>query len=197
MQRDREVRENSNPRDSPFDSMFSFRDSMFPTIFGGKDPFDDPFFSLPHGSLFGLDTFRSNSNSKMQQTSKLKGPVIKEIDSDAEEEEDDARGASWSNRNPLVEHPEDQTNGKYEASCFCRFHNEVCLLIIIPNMADHDKNTSNGREVSYTTNHNKAEVSRPQTRSVSFQRVTYGGINGAYYSSTTSRRSGSDGVCLN
>ncbi|KAL8503879.1 hypothetical protein ACS0TY_022561 [Phlomoides rotata] len=43
------------------------------------------------------------------------------------------------------------------------------------------------------TNHNKAEVSRPQTHSASFQRVTYGWIDGAYYCATTSRRFGSDG----
>ncbi|KAL8495636.1 hypothetical protein ACS0TY_019668 [Phlomoides rotata] len=177
MQSNRETRENSNPRDSPFDSFggFGFRDSMLPSIFGGRDPFDDPFFSRPYGSLFGSDTFRS-SHSNLQQTNKLKAPVIKEIDSDAEEElgeqeEDDAGGAAWSNRNPLVEHPEDQTN-------------------------DHEKSTSSEREISHITSHNKAQVSRPQTHGVSFQRVTYGGIDGAYYSATTSRRSGSDGVTI-
>lgn len=63
-------------------------------------------------------------------------------------------------------------------------------------MADHGKSASNGREISHTSNYNKAKVSQPQTRSVSFQRVSYGGANGVYYSATTSRRSGSDGVCL-
>ncbi|KAL8460920.1 hypothetical protein ACS0TY_032426 [Phlomoides rotata] len=115
---------------------------MFPSIFGG-DPFDDPFFSRPYSSLFGPDTFMSNSHSNLQQTNKLKAPEIKEIDSDAEEElgeheEDDAGGAAWSNRNPLVEHPEDQTN--------------VCLLTIIPNLADHEKSTSNERPQTHGVN---------------------------------------------
>lgn len=171
MQRDRKVRSNSNPGDFQFDNFggFGFRDSMFPSIFGGKDPFDDPFFSRPRGDLFGSGSFRSNSDSNLQQRSKLKAPVIREMDSDSEEEEMD--DAAWSNRNPVVEHPDDQTN-------------------------DHGKSSSNGREISHTSNYNKAKVSQPQTRCVSFQRVTYGGVNGVYYSATTSRRSGSDGVTI-
>lgn len=203
MQRDREVKENSNTSGSPFDSFggFGFRGSMFPSIFGGKDPFDDPFFSRPYGSLFGSGMFSSNSPGNVQHTSRSKGPVIEELDSDAEEvpegeEEDDVNSTAWLNRNPLVEHPEDQGNGKLDASCFYHLQNGVCLLTIVPNMADQGKSTSKRREVSYTTNHDKVEIKQPPTHSVSFQRVTYGGINGAYYTATTSRRTGNDGVCL-
>ena len=35
---------------------------------------------------------------------------------------------------------------------------------------------------------------RPQKGSVSFQKVTYGGINGAYYTASATRRTGNDGV---
>ena len=40
---------------------------------------------------------------------------------------------------------------------------------------------------------------QPQARSFSFtsSSVTYGGANGAYYTSSTSRRAGSDGVSNN
>lgn len=53
---------------------------------------------------------------------------------------------------------------------------------------------SNRRDITYSTNHDKVEATKPQTRSVSFQRVTYGGIDGTYYTATTSRRKDNDGV---
>lgn len=174
MQRDREVRENSRTAGRQFDSFGSF--GFHGSIFGGKDPFDDPFFSHPRDSLFGSDKISSTSPGNVQPTSRLKGPVIEELDSDAEdapEDEEHAAGnATWTNKNPLVEHPEDQGN-------------------------DHGTNgrsASQIRDVSSIANHNKVEADKPQSRSVSFQRVTYGGINGAYYTATTSHRTGNDGV---
>lgn len=50
------------------------------------------------------------------------------------------------------------------------------------------------KDLAYRSDYNKIEGSNPQARSVSFQKVTYGGINGPYYSATTTRRTGSDGV---
>lgn len=176
MQREREARENSGTAGRQFDSFGSF--GFQGSIFGGKDPFADPFFSRPHGSLFGSDMSSSSNPGNMQPTSKPKGPVIEELDSDAEgapeDEESDVGSAAWTNRNPLVEHPEDQGN-------------------------DHGKSaskTSKTGDVSFATHQNKVEAKKPQSRSVSFQRVTYGGIDGAYYTATTSRRTGDDGVTL-
>lgn len=66
-------------------------------------------------------------------------------------------------------------------------------------MTDHGKSaskTSKIGDVSSATYQNKVEAKKPQSRSVSFQRVTYGGIDGAYYTTTSSRRTGDDGVCL-
>lgn len=48
--------------------------------------------------------------------------------------------------------------------------------------------------MAYRSDHNKVDGSKPQARSVSFQKVTYGGIDGPYYSATTTRRTGSEGV---
>ena len=48
--------------------------------------------------------------------------------------------------------------------------------------------------VSHRTNYNKVERAEPQSRSFSFQKVTYGGVDGTYYTATTSRRKGKDGV---
>lgn len=113
MQGNREVRENSRTGGRQFDSFgsFGFHGSMFPSIFGGRDPFDDPFFTRPHGSLFSSD----HSSRDVDPASRSKGPVIEELDSDdegaTENEENDTSSAAWANRNPLVEHPEDQGDG--------------------------------------------------------------------------------------
>lgn len=143
MQRGREVRENSsNNSGSAFDDFegFGFSGSMFPSIFGGRDPFDDPFFTRPFGSMFGSSAFGSNSahgESRHASASRSKGPIIEELDSDDErvvedkghdvntdgDNEDKFKENAWSNRNPLVEHPEDQTRGNM------RFSNFVGLVI--------------------------------------------------------------------
>ncbi|KAL0429021.1 UNVERIFIED_CONTAM: hypothetical protein Sradi_0528100 [Sesamum radiatum] len=203
MQRDRGVRENSTTSGGAFVNSgdFGFRGSMFPSIFGGKDPFDDPFFTRPLGGMFGSDMYTSGAPANnLQHANRSKGPVIEELDSDAEAElekkqENDVTDAAWANKNPLVEHPEDQDNGK--STCFpfivCR---SGLSAYNIPNLTDHGKSKSKGREVSFNTNHNNVDRNRAHTKSASFQRVTYGGINGAYYTATTTRTTGSDGVTL-
>ncbi|XP_024993244.1 uncharacterized protein LOC112527008 isoform X2 [Cynara cardunculus var. scolymus] len=52
------------------------------------------------------------------------------------------------------------------------------------------------KDVRFNGNHNRMEGTKPQTQSISYKKVTYGGINGAYYTATTTRKSGSDGVVL-
>lgn len=103
MQREREGRENSRTGGRQMDNLGSF--GFHGSMFGRKDPFDDPFFSRPHGSL---DKSR---------------PVIEELDSDAEDEESDVGSVAWTNRNPLVEHPEDEGNGNKICFLFLNFEN--------------------------------------------------------------------------
>lgn len=52
------------------------------------------------------------------------------------------------------------------------------------------------KDVTYRNDRNKVEGTQSQGRGLSFQtcRVTYGGVDGAYYTSTRTRRAGSDGV---
>ncbi|XP_042048340.1 uncharacterized protein LOC121794302 [Salvia splendens] len=172
MQSDREkVREESRAAGRQLDTFdnIGFHGSMFPSIFGGKDPFDDPFFSRPHGALFGSHKISSGNPGNVQPMSRSKGLVIEELDSDAEDEENDVRSPSWENNNPLVEHPDDQDD-------------------------DYGKSPRKQRDVSSSANQIKVEPEKPRSHSVSFQKVTYGGINGSYYTATTSRRTGSDGV---
>ncbi|CAN4125830.1 unnamed protein product [Withania somnifera] len=182
MQRERGGRHNFNSVSSPFDRFGGIMSS----IFGGRDPFDDPFFTRP---------FPSSSQSSMlhprtapddlQQVGESNGPVIQEIDMDDEEEallepeEEDGdvngsnkkRDRAYANRNPLVEHPEDQTN-------------------------DHSKSKSLSKDVTHGMKDMKLEGSQSKTQGMSYRRVTYGGIDGTYYTATTTRRTGSDGRVL-
>lgn len=62
-------------------------------------------------------------------------------------------------------------------------------------VADHNKSKSISKDVAHRLKAKKNEGAKAQTQNVSYRRVTYGGINGAYYTATTTRRTGSDGVC--
>ncbi|XAR63171.1 hypothetical protein NMG60_11023016 [Bertholletia excelsa] len=183
MQREREVREESMNSGGPFDSFGSFgsfgpQRSMMDSMLRGRDPFDDPFFTRPFGSIFGSSMFSAGVPFRgMPQISTPKGPVIEELHSDDEEEEnyDDvvakekngqARKIIESNKNPLVEHPDDVADER------------------------------SSKDVSARMDYNKVEGTKPQARSVSYQKVTYGGLDGAYYTATTTRSTGNDGVVL-
>uniref|UniRef100_A0A5B6YTH3 Myeloid leukemia factor 1 n=1 Tax=Davidia involucrata TaxID=16924 RepID=A0A5B6YTH3_DAVIN len=150
---------------------------MMSSIFGGRDPFDDPFFKRPFGSMSGSSMFGSSSPfGDSTQISRSKGPVIEELHTDDDEEEGDAKGAgekkdkgqknTGSNKDPFVEHPDDQADER------------------------------EGKDAPYKTDYNKLEGMQPETRSASFRKVTYGGINGAYYTATKTRMTGNDGLVL-
>ncbi|CAI9104648.1 OLC1v1003364C1 [Oldenlandia corymbosa var. corymbosa] len=151
-------------------------------IFGGKDPFDDPFFTRPIGGLFGSSMFESNAPSGVSSPiGKLKRPIIEELDSDEEEMGSDGekrdRDEQTANQNPLVEHPEDQVH------------------------ADNDTvgSKSSSKELANipkSSHRSKLGGEATRTEGVSFQRVSYGGINGNYYTASTTRRTGKDGVVL-
>ncbi|MED6164013.1 hypothetical protein PIB30_085532 [Stylosanthes scabra] len=100
---------------------------------------------------------------------KEKGVVIKELGSDDEEGNDDfpdQNNIHRSTMEPSVEHPDDDINEKKQ------------------------------NNVTYKNDHYKAEP--PKSRSFSFQtsRVTYGGVDGAYYTSTRTRKTGADGAMI-
>lgn len=157
-------------RDEP---MNSSQRSMTSSIFGGRDPFDDPFFTRPFGSIFEhnsiFDTHTSSDDLPHLNANSSKGLVIEEIDTDGEEEEEEDEGnngnsGSTSGKGPLIEHPDDEDEVK--------------------------------KETRFNKNHNRVDQSKSKTQSISFKKVTYGGINGAYYTATTTRKSGSDGVVI-
>lgn len=177
MQREREGRDDFVDSGNQFGSFDSFgsRRSMISNLFGGRGLFDDPFFTRPFGSMFESSmSGPSDSFGGMLRTDALKGPVIQELHSDDESEgvegntEDEnfnPRKHSGSSKQPSVEHPDEDVDGR-------------------------------SKHVSFRSDHNRVEGTQPQAQSYSFRKVTYGGVNGAYYTSTMSRRTGSDGVVL-
>ncbi|XP_021756267.1 uncharacterized protein LOC110721433 isoform X1 [Chenopodium quinoa] len=132
----------------------------------GKNPFDDPFFTRPFGSMF-------HSNSSLRESPLVvppSGPTIKELCSDDEVEMEDndeeSQNASRPANEPFVDHPDDE--------------------------ADDNK-----KQVNYRTDNNRnGGGSQAQSFKVHSCKVTYGGVDGVYYTSSASRRMGSDGMIM-
>ncbi|KAG4930359.1 hypothetical protein AAZX31_17G130900 [Glycine max] len=183
--------------------------SLISSFFGGRDPFSDPFFAQPFGGMFesspfggptgfpfptgmnpsgflehpapGLDPSGFLEHPGMHPSGFLarqnpepsrqrRGPIIQELDSDEEnddtaEKKENPRKHGRSDGEPSVEHPDDEIEGKKIRQA----GNESRINIIGP---------------------------QPQSHSFCFQSstVSYGGPNGLYYTSSRTRRSGSDGV---
>ncbi|XVE74016.1 hypothetical protein DITRI_Ditri11bG0165100 [Diplodiscus trichospermus] len=173
MQREREGRNDLFDIGEPFDAFrrfgsFGSRRTMMPSIFGGRDPFDDPFFTRPFGSMFESSIFdQSEASHETPESNRGKGLVIEELNSDGEEEKGTAEH-SGSGKEPSVEHPDDGADDG-----------------TIQNM-------------NHRHDYNRVEGTKSPDPSFSFQtsKVTYGGIDGAYYTSTKSKRAGSDGVVI-
>ncbi|KAK4752301.1 hypothetical protein SAY87_021099 [Trapa incisa] len=162
----------------------------FPILFGGKDPFDDPFFTQPFRDFGVQDPF----NDPFKQTGSIfdsgpnnvwridtsksgstKGLIIEEVNSEDENELTENEEGKHSDEKhkivsgePFIEHPD---NGDQEKKMVA---------------------------LNFKSDHNRAKEMRAQTKNFSVQtcKVTYGGVDGAYYTSTrTTSRSG-DGVVL-
>ncbi|KAJ4952960.1 hypothetical protein NE237_029792 [Protea cynaroides] len=210
MQRGRGVRDDFGDPFAGFGG-FGSHGSLIPSLFGGRDPFDDPFFTRPLGgmsgpsmfgpsmfgpSMFGPSMFGSRGSffgdspafgpsgvieQEPPQANRSEGPIIKELNSDDEEVEeadekekssmgkkDNSRKHSRSSNEPYVEVPDDEDEGR------------------------------RNKQVQHRNDYNRFDRAQPQSRSFSFQSstVTYGGVDGAYYSSSTTRRTGGDGVMI-
>lgn len=167
--------------------------SLISSVFGGTDAFDDPFFTRPfesfmgqglfgpgesifganslatHGGFLGHENFPPNRST---------GPIIKELASDDEQEEEEQKTDSEKkvnprkhlrpDKDPYVEEPED------------------------------DVGERKSKHLHDISEFNRANAKRQQNGSYFFQSstVSYGGPNGTYYTSSNTRRAGSDGVVL-
>ncbi|XP_057980570.1 uncharacterized protein LOC131166239 [Malania oleifera] len=184
MQRGREGRDDLFRSGDHFDDFVGFggfgsRRSLLSSMFGGRDPFNDPFFTCPFGSLFGSSMMNPSAPSgNTPQIDASKGLLIEEISSDDDKEEENEEvevpGAKQdkpqkyleSSIEPLVEHPDDYADDR------------------------------NMKRIHYRNDHNQAERTQPQAQSFSFRKVTYGGLDGAYYTSCTTRKTGSNGLVV-
>ncbi|CAM0912612.1 unnamed protein product [Alopecurus aequalis] len=164
--------------------------SSMPSLFGGRDPFDDPFFTQPFGGriggpgMFGPGLFGPMGAPSMfgafgpghgfleqappPRSNNDGRPVITEIDDD-EEGDDGEHGDRQTNHGAYVQEPDDGDDGMQGGQVQLR----------------GDPNRANGG-------------GQPQSRTFTYQSssLTYGGINGAYYTASKTRRSGSDGITM-
>ncbi|KAJ7944808.1 Myeloid leukemia factor 1 [Quillaja saponaria] len=161
--------------------------NLMSSFFGGRDPFDDPFFTHPFGGMFESSFFGPNGilhqctpsgflQHQAPEPQQSRGPIIEELNSDDDDEKEDTskeknanpRKHDRSSNEPLVEDPDDEVEEK--KSKYLQYRN--------------DYSRSNQGQ------------SQPQAHNFTFQSssVTYGGANGAYYTSSRTRRTGSDGL---
>ncbi|KAL5541053.1 hypothetical protein UlMin_042626 [Ulmus minor] len=187
----------SNPLsnfDDPFAGFGGFggfggHGSLLSGFLGGRDPFDDPFFTRPLGGMFGPSLFPPMGNpfggnpfggmnpsgliaQQAPEPRMARGPIIEEINSDDENEDADEdkkenpRKHGRLGKGPYIEDPEDKVEEK------------------------------KSKHLQHQNDYRIADMqSQPQTHSFTFQSstVTYGGANGASYTSSKTRRTGSDG----
>lgn len=102
------------------------RGSLISSFFGGRDPFDDPFFTRPFGGMFDSSFVGPSGNPFVQtppsgmledqppQSKRTRGPIIEEINSDDEKQDADKEKKSNSRKHgrsgnePYVEDPDDE-----------------------------------------------------------------------------------------
>lgn len=172
--------------------------SLISSFFGGRDPFDDPFFTQPFGGMMGPsmlgpnifgprgNPFGESSTAGFLEQQALPppvrstGPIIQEISSDGDEADEDGgnknadkkkhnpRKHSRSSKEPYVQDPDEEVEEK------------------------------KSRSMQHRSEFNRTGAARPQAQTYSFHSstVTYGGANGAYYTASTTKKVGGDGVVL-
>ncbi|KAL8216639.1 hypothetical protein R6Q57_023476 [Mikania cordata] len=191
--------------------LFGFGDPFssfggIPDLFGGRNPFDDPFFTRPFGGMFSsgplgspfmdFNPFGSSflgpraSPFMVEQAPRIResipslpnnsrGPIIEELNSDDEEEQHD------------VEDGKNMHSGEYVRS-------ETQPYIVHPDDFEAHVERREPRQTQFgnVLNMMNNTCLNPQAHSFTYQSstVTYGGSNGAYYTSSMTKRSGSDGL---
>lgn len=119
-------------------SGFSGHRSLMSNFFGGRDPFDDPFFTRPFGGMFESAHFGHPGNPftdahasgllehQAPQLNRPRGPIIEELNSDDEkgqqEKKDNPRKHSRSSNEPYVEYPDDEAGGKHVSNSVSARH---------------------------------------------------------------------------
>ncbi|XP_074564317.1 uncharacterized protein LOC141820858 [Curcuma longa] len=158
--------------------------SLISSFFGGRDPFDDPFFTQPFGNLMGRSMFGPSIFSdrgslfgetgnrvfleQASQSNNSKGPVIEELSDDDDDGQEEISDKEQKENQRKLQDPDEAVEEK------------------------------KSRHIQYRNNFDHSSIAQSQSNTFSFQSstVTYGGPNGAYYTSSTTRRMGGDGVIM-
>ncbi|KAK1376419.1 Myeloid leukemia factor 1 [Heracleum sosnowskyi] len=165
--------------------------SLASSFFGGRNPFDDPFFTRPFGGMSGpmmnADPFNMGSNMMNSHQSgfsahgplmnahqspgayRSNGPIIEELNSDDEVVEDEEK-------NHAPKKPCRSTEGSSEVE------------------GRRGKQLQCGN--NFNTMNNMQTNSRSQSFTFQSSSVTYGGSDGSYSTKSRSMRTGSDGLTV-
>lgn len=189
---------------------FGRQRSLVSEFFGGRNPFDDPFFRSPFGGMFESSFFGPNGGPFMnpnnggpfmnpqfgvpfmnphasgflehqppQPNNLSRGPIIEELSSDDEKVEKESgemkkenpRKHGRSCKEPIVEDPDDEDIG------------------LVEKKSKHMARWNDMNQMQHVR-------FQPEVNSFTFQSssVSYGGANGAFYTTSRTRRSGTDGL---
>ncbi|KNA08103.1 hypothetical protein SOVF_165690 [Spinacia oleracea] len=211
--------QNERPRQlsDPFDMFGDFGNfGDFGGSIFGRNPFDDPFFSRPFGSMFSSNNFLRGSPLVVPPN----GPTIKELSSDDEEaemednDEEGQRSARPVNQS-YVDHPDDEEadmeDNDEESQRSTRPANEPYVEAEMEDnddegqrstrpanepYVDHPDDEADDNKEQYWTDHNRNGGTKAQSFKVHSCKVTYGGVDGVYYTSSATRKMGNDGVIM-
>ncbi|KAG8093999.1 hypothetical protein GUJ93_ZPchr0012g19741 [Zizania palustris] len=159
---------------------FGRQRSLISGFFGGRGPFDDPFFTQPFGTAM-----RSPS---------LFGPMggpFGDMRNDGFLEQAPPRR---NGRNPIIitelneeegENAEQRTNDQENHESYVQ-------------ELDDANDEMQGCQIQPRRDFNRANGGEPQAHIFTYQSssVTYGGVNGSYYTASKTRRTGSDGITV-
>ncbi|KAK6935254.1 Myeloid leukemia factor [Dillenia turbinata] len=170
--------------------------TLIPRFFGGRGPFDDPFFTQPfdmfESNFFGPSPFTRmppmgfiEYEPRQTQQRQSRGPIIEELNSD------DEKGEGGNNGQGKEKNDNPRKHGRLRSDPY-----------VVAGPDDEAQETSDVAEprrnyIQYTSNYGRASYvqQQPQFQSFTYQSsVTHGGPNGAYYTCSNTRRTGSDGV---
>ncbi|KAL9272024.1 hypothetical protein AKJ16_DCAP24411 [Drosera capensis] len=141
----------------------------------GRDPFDDPFFTGRFQSMFPSSYSVAEGDSSSQLLPSPRKPLIQELNSDDDDmdvEDLDGDGAG---------EPKRRSSG---------FDKEP----FVDHPDDDDVNLEK-KHVNEKKN-NKADTTRSDSVKYRYCKVTYGGVDGAFYASTSTQRMGADGSLM-
>ncbi|KDP25594.1 hypothetical protein JCGZ_20750 [Jatropha curcas] len=171
-----------------FGGLFGNAGGLMSGLLGGRDPFDDPFFTAPFGGMFPPNFMGYNGNPfpdmhpsafpqhQAPEPKFRRGPIIEEINSDDEKE----KVFKKKKENPRI-------HGRSSKQPDAVVDDE-----------DDEVEDREHKHLQYRNGHNRFTDMEQQPRNGSFtfqsSTVTYGGGDGAYYTSSMTRRTGSDGV---